>query len=74
MDDCTVKYEFADVDLFHVACVVRVEQRLKDLKGVQKASVNFATEKATVEEASGAYLLPQVIIADKWFYAYRGFK
>lgn len=41
------------------ACVVRVEQGLKDLEGVQKASVNFATEKATVEGASGAYLLPQ---------------
>jgi len=25
--------------------------RLKDLKGAQKASVNFATEKATVEGA-----------------------
>ena len=31
------------------ACIVRVEQGLKDLEGVQKASVNFATEKATVE-------------------------
>jgi Cu+-exporting ATPase len=104
LDDCIVKYEFADVDLFHegrkgeadfdeaktpgmdivrkaikkgamklsdkatlnisgmtcTACVVRVEQGLKDLEGVvQKASVNFATEKATVEGASGADLLPQ---------------
>ncbi|MBE9581825.1 MAG: cation-translocating P-type ATPase, partial [Proteobacteria bacterium] len=31
------------------ACVLRVEQGLKDLDGVKKASVNFATEKATVE-------------------------
>ncbi len=31
------------------ACVLRVEQGLKDLDSVKKASVNFATEKATVE-------------------------
>lgn len=30
-------------------CVRRVEQGLKGLKGVKNASVNFATEKATVE-------------------------
>jgi Cu+-exporting ATPase len=31
------------------ACVRRVEQGLADLKGVSSASVNFATQKATVE-------------------------
>lgn len=36
------------------ACVVRVEQGLQELEGVHKASVNFATEKATVEYDSSA--------------------
>jgi len=36
------------------ACIVRVEQGLQELEGVQKASVNFATEKATVEYDSSA--------------------
>ena len=31
------------------ACVARIEQGLKNLEGVRNASVNFATEKATVE-------------------------
>ena len=31
------------------SCVSRVEKGLRDLEGVKKASVNFATEKATVE-------------------------
>jgi len=30
-------------------CVLRVEEGLKGLDGVHNASVNFATEKATVE-------------------------
>jgi Cu+-exporting ATPase len=34
--------------------VVRVEQGLQELEGVHKASVNFATEKATVEYDSSA--------------------
>jgi Cu+-exporting ATPase len=33
---------------------VRVEQGLQELEGVHKASVNFATEKATVEYDSSA--------------------
>jgi Cu+-exporting ATPase len=31
------------------ACVRRVEKGLEDLDGVEKAAVNLATEKATVE-------------------------
>ena len=31
------------------ACVRRVEQGLADLKGVSSASVNFATQKATLD-------------------------
>ncbi|MEA1933585.1 MAG: heavy metal translocating P-type ATPase [Thermodesulfobacteriota bacterium] len=45
------------------ACVVRVEQGLKNLEGVEKASVNFATEKATVEYDSS--VLGPESIADK---------
>ena len=42
-------------DTFHIqgmscaSCVRRVEKGLTDLKGVTSASVNLATEKATVE-------------------------
>ena len=42
------------------ACVVRIEQGLKDLEGVQNASVNFATEKATVEYDSSVLGLDSI--------------
>jgi len=53
-----------NVDVMTCAsCVLRVEQGLKDLDGVRKASVNFATEKATVEYDSS--VLGPESIADK---------
>ena len=42
------------------ACVLRVERGLKDLEGVQKASVNFATEKAIVEYDSSVLGLESI--------------
>ncbi|HUV50920.1 MAG TPA: heavy metal translocating P-type ATPase [Anaerolineae bacterium] len=42
------------------SCVRRVEQGLRSLEGVQNASVNFATEKATVEYDT-SILNPDVI-------------
>lgn len=45
------------------ACAARIEKRLSKLEGVQKATVNFATEKASVEYDSSRVKISDMIKA-----------
>jgi len=43
------------------ACAARIEKGLGQMPGVQKASVNFATEQATVEYDTGQVKVPDLV-------------
>ena len=45
------------------SCVARVEKALKKLSGVQEATVNLATERATVQSIDGGVTPEQLIAA-----------
>ena len=45
------------------SCVSRVEKSLKKLSGVQQATVNLATETATVHSIKGSVTVEQLIEA-----------
>jgi len=53
MSDQNQRATFAVTGMTCATCALRIEKGLKNVTGVNQASVNLATEKATVEYASG---------------------
>ena len=57
--------DFAITGMTCASCVGRVEQALTRVPGVMKATVNLATERATIHIASGAVAVTELIDAVK---------
>jgi Cu+-exporting ATPase len=53
MNDQTQRATYAVTGMTCATCALRIEKGLKNITGVSRASVNLATEKATVEYAPG---------------------
>ena len=49
MANKTTKSQFPVIGMHCASCALTIERALKKVPGVKGASVNFATEKATVE-------------------------
>ncbi len=57
------RIELAIEGMTCASCVARVEKALKAVPGVDQASVNFATERATVHRHGGAAELEAAVAA-----------
>lgn len=57
------QFSFTVEGMTCASCVARVEKALKKLSGVQEATVNLATETATVQSIDGGVTPEQLIAA-----------